>query len=183
MRPFDETSIEISPEDFEKQVKNLLEQFDHKVKKFEVIHDDKINTQVGEFQIDIKVIFEFLGVDFIVLVECKRYNSAIKRETIQILRDKVQEIGAHKGILVSASGFQIGAIEYSKTHGIALARIINGELTYETKSKMKPKSIPDWINLPEFVFFWIEAKENDSIGTTNLNSEYIKNFENQIFEK
>jgi hypothetical protein len=40
--PFDESPIEISPIDFELQVKKLFEQFDKTIKNFEIAHDDKL---------------------------------------------------------------------------------------------------------------------------------------------
>jgi restriction system protein len=136
---------------------------------------------ISYYQIDIVITFDFLGADFKVLVECKRYNSAIKRETVQILRDKTQILGAHKGILVSASGFQKGAIDYARNHGIALVRIINGEMSYETKSFDKSEiKIPDWIDLPDYIFLWIQGVDDKSIVVTSFNSDYINEFESKI---
>lgn len=182
MNPFSNTPIAISPSEFEKQVKLLLSGFDREISKFEILHDHNIKSNDGDYQIDIKVTFEFLGADFVILIECKRYKNSIKRETVQILNDKVINLGAHKGILVAASGFQSGAIEYAKSHGIALATVVKGEMTYETRSLNKENKIPDWVDIPDFVFLWIEDKENGSVGVTNLDSEYIKEFENKLFE-
>ncbi|KAA0986051.1 restriction endonuclease [Pseudomonas sp. ANT_J28] len=73
-------------------------------------------------------------MDFLVLVECKHYKSAIKRETLQILHDRMRSIGAQKGALFTTSGFQSGALEYAKKHGIATVKIVDGKSTYMTKS-------------------------------------------------
>lgn len=183
MRPFDEDSIEITPEEFEIQVKNLIENFNRDVKKLEILHNEKMSSREGAFQIDILVTFEFLGADFVILVECKRHNSAIKRETIQVLKDKIQILGAQKGLLVSASGFQKGAIEYAKLHGIALVRILKGEMTYETKSLIRPKALPDWIDLPDFVFHWIQATSTNTIRVTDLDSDYLNDFVDQLISQ
>ena len=43
---------------------------------------------------------------FRVLVECKRYSSRVKREVVQLLHQKLQSIGAHKGIVCCTSGLQ-----------------------------------------------------------------------------
>ncbi|MDG0794072.1 restriction endonuclease [Cohnella ginsengisoli] len=69
--------------------------------------------------------FVALSVDFKVIVECKRYTRPVEREKIVVLADKVRSLGAHKGVLISTSGFQSGATEYAKQHGIALLQIFD----------------------------------------------------------
>ncbi len=179
-----ETYTTITPTDFEKYVKSLFERFESKIKDFEVLHNVKEKTFDGEYQIDIKITFDFLGADYITLVECKRHKNPIKREVVQVLKDKVERIGAHKGILVATSDFQKGALEYSKIHGIALANIIDGKLTYSVKSHDQINiQIPDWVKLPEYSFIWINNIEQNSYGMTNLDSDYIKDFEKELLDK
>lgn len=184
MRLNPETYSNITPTDFEKYVKSLFERFDSQIKHFEVSHNVREKTNDGEFQIDIKITFDFLGADYITLVECKRHKTPIKREVVQILKDKIERIGAHKGILVSTSDFQKGALDYSKIHGIALANIVDGKLTYSVKSHDKVNiQIPDWVNLPKYCFFWINEIQENSYGRTNLVSDYIKDFEKIMFKR
>jgi restriction system protein len=183
MKPFEEFPTDISPIDFELIIAEIFKKFQHKVKHYEVVHNVKEKSENAEYQIDIKVTFEFLGVDFVVLVECKKYNSGIKRELIQILNDKVKELGAHKGILVSSSGYQKGAIEYAKKHGIALIRLMDGVLTYEAKSTFPSKvKIPEWVDLPKYALFWMYSINESTIGTTSLDSDYFQKFEEEIFK-
>jgi restriction endonuclease len=61
------------------------------------------------------------------LFECKRYASAVKREDVQVLKDKLRSTGAHKGVVVAASGFQRGALEYVWTHRIACVRLVDDQ--------------------------------------------------------
>ena len=51
-----------------------------------------------------------------------------------ILHQKIQTIGAHKGVICSTSGFQNGALKYAKMHGIACIQVVPGETTFHTKS-------------------------------------------------
>ena len=184
MKPFEEFPTDISPIEFEQSIFEIFKGLQHKVKHYEVIHDAKEKSEKAEYQIDIKITFEFLGADFKVLVECKKFNSSIKRDLIQILHDKVKELGAHKGILVSSSGFQKGAIEYATKHGIALIRLMNGSLTYQTKSALPPEvKVPEWLNLPKYEFFWMYSIKENTIGTTSLTSDYIRKFEEELFKK
>ena len=58
-----------------------------------------------------------------IFVECKKKSNAIKREVVEILHKRLENLGANKGILISTSGFQSGATEYAAKHGIALWQI------------------------------------------------------------
>lgn len=48
------------------------------------------------------------------LVECKKYDKPVGRDKVEILANRLQSIGAQKGILISTSGFQSGAARYAK---------------------------------------------------------------------
>lgn len=172
-------STDITPTEFELQVKGLLERFEKIPEKFEILHNVNEKGYDGEYQIDIKVTYQMLGAEFVVLVECKNHRSPIKRETIQILNDRIRSLGAHKGILVSTSDFQAGAIKYAKLHGIALANVVEGALTYQVKSKDKKHSLPE--GFPAFMLIWVEQSES-GVMHTNLNFGYIEEFERGIFK-
>ncbi|EPL2316804.1 restriction endonuclease, partial [Klebsiella pneumoniae] len=51
------------------------------------------------------------GFDIIWLVECKHWKNPVSKLHVLALREIVTEIGADRGILLSESGFQSGAIE------------------------------------------------------------------------
>lgn len=117
----------ISPVDFEKYCKDILLGYAEKEKlmDFSITHDVKIQANDGVYQIDLYATFRAIGVDFKVICECKRYKKRVDRDKIVILADKVKSIGAQKGILLSTSGFQSGAIRYAKQHGIALIQVFD----------------------------------------------------------
>ena len=93
------------------------------------------------------------------LVECKHQHAPIKREVIQILRDRLQSVGASKGILVSTSGFQSGAVKYADTHGIALIQLIEGKSTYFTKSMGSSPEPPPWANIPPYAGWLVSVSD------------------------
>lgn len=181
--PFNTDPIKISPIDFEKQVLELFKSQNPSPKNLEILHNQKLIAEEGEYQIDILLTFESFGVDFKVLVECKRHKDAVKREIVQILKDRVISLGAQKGILVTASGFQSGAIKYAKKHGIALLRIIEGKMVYETRSKEQVKT-PFLVELEEYYFQKIELNQNESTSVTllfnDLKPELIKTVPNTL---
>ena len=81
---------------------------------------DTVTAHDGEYEIDIEASFLAMGVRIRVLIECKHHGRRVKREAVMVLNQRLQSCGAHKGIVVAAHGFQSGAIEFAKRHGIAL---------------------------------------------------------------
>lgn len=132
MNPYRDVVSKISPTEFEKYCLEILKAYaeSEALTDFNIAHDEKIKTTDGEYQIDIYAEFTALSVKFKVLVECKRYSRPIEREKIIILADKIQSLGANKGVLISTSGFQSGAVEYAKTHGIALIQIFDKHIMH-----------------------------------------------------
>jgi len=130
MKQFPATSS-LTPDEFEKQVKTWLEASSGPLESFQTKHLEDLSGTDGDYTIDVTARFcAFGGASFLVLVECKRHKNPIKREIVQVLRDKQQSLGAQKAIVVSTSRFQSGAIEYAKTHGIALIQIVSGQVVY-----------------------------------------------------
>jgi restriction system protein len=148
----EDINAEINPRDFEQLVRDYLIQQGQPLKSFIATHDIKLKCTDGEYQIDVYAEFEYLGAVFKVLVECKRHTNKIKRETVQILYDKLRATGAQKGMLFSTSGFQEGAHVYAEAHGIALIRVIEGRFTYFTKAEGSQQFVrPPWHDGPEYV--------------------------------
>ena len=125
INPFRELEANISPTEFEIFCMNTLKAYAKKedLKDFSITHNKKIKADDGTYQIDVYAEYTALGAKNIVLVECKKKSNAIKREVVEVLHKRLENLGAHKGILISTSGFQSGATEYAAKHGIALWQI------------------------------------------------------------
>ena len=115
----------ISPTEFEEYCLKILNGYaeEEKLKDFKITHNVKIPAFDGTYQIDIYAEFTAMSVTFKVLCECKQYSKPVGRDKVAELHRKLESIGAHKGILLSTSGFQSGALEYAKAHGIALLQV------------------------------------------------------------
>lgn len=113
--------------EFEKYCLEILKAYaeSESLSDFSIIHNNKIESNDGNYQIDIYDEFIALSVKFKVIVECKRYTKPVEREKVVILSDKVRSLDGHKRILISTSGFQKGEVEYSKKHGIILLQIFD----------------------------------------------------------
>lgn len=177
--PTKDCFCDISPTDFEKFSLELLKQQTCGLDNLEIQHNVIIETQDGDYQIDGVIRFDVMGVRYTTLVECKRYKSAIPREKVQILYYKVRTIGAQKGILISTSGFQIGAIKYASEHGIALLQITEADVTFEARGRLNV--IENSLNLYNggnpYIAVMQESK-NSSIACKYLcmNTDDLKSF-------
>ena len=151
----------ITPTEFEKYCLEILSGYaeEEKLKNFKITHNVKIPVEDGTYQIDVYASFTAMGVEFKVLCECKQYSSPVGREKVVILNDKLKSLGAQKGILLSTSGFQSGAIQYAKVHGIALIRVEDYHFEYLSHSNGQLENDDDdpflyaEKNMPPYVAF------------------------------
>ena len=149
----------ITPLEFEKLVYDWLKKSFSNLEAFEAKHRERMKGLSGEFEIDVLVRFTALNVNFITLIECKHLKRPVEREAVQILHDRIRETGAQKGMLITTSSFQSGAVQYGSLHGIALVKVADGETCYVTKSFDGPKTPPEWANIPQYVG-WIHLPKN-----------------------
>ncbi|CAD5288434.1 Restriction endonuclease [Alteromonas sp. 38] len=167
---FSDIGINISPTDFEILVQKWIENSGQKLTSFEAKHNVKLEAHDGTYQIDVLAVFEALGAEFKIVIECKKHKNAIPRSLVQILHDRVRSLGAQKGMLFATTGFQSGAIKYAKEHGIALIRITEGNACYETRSAY-PVEPPAYLEFPDFMGWQIEAAENETISIRAIELE------------
>lgn len=179
LAPWDESYLDITPTQFEKQVCSWFKAAGHEIKHLQVEHDQKLSTYDGDYQIDVYAEFEHFGGTFKVLVECKKHNNAIKRDVVQLLHAKLQSTGCHKGFIFATTGFQSGAIKYATEHSIALVRVFEGEAIYETKSKL-PTSPPSDLNLPQFAGQIISYSGDEKYGLKLLTEEYASSLSDEL---
>ena len=126
--------MSLLPEEFERQVKTLLERLGLGLRSFVARQRERLTAADGEYEIDVNVRFEALGADFLVLVECKHQRRPVEREVVQILADRLRALGAQKGMLFTTSSFQSGALQYAQAHGIALVQMREGKPDFVTRS-------------------------------------------------
>lgn len=73
-----------------------------------------------EHQIDIVIEAKIAGLDVLILVECKHYKRTVEIGDVLEFAERIDDVGGHKGVIVSTLGFQEGAIKVARGHGIAL---------------------------------------------------------------
>lgn len=126
--PTREAFFEMSPTQFEKYSLQILQEQFNGAKDLKIEHNVKEHTTDGTYQIDGVVYFSEGNFDFKILVECKHHKSSIPREKIVVLFDKLRALNAQKGIFISSSNFQKGAIQYATEHKIALIQLVPAEI-------------------------------------------------------
>lgn len=168
--PMANPKLEITATEFERLVRDWILKQGGELTSLEVTHDVKVEAYDSTYQIDVLAKFQaFAGAEFTVLIECKKYRSAVERELVQVLHDKVRSIGAHKGMLFATSGFQSGAIKYAKAHGIALVSIIDGAASYQTRSAFPTATKPPaWLNFPKFALWHVVENDAGNISMKSL---------------
>ena len=128
--PYREQYANMTPVEFEEHCISLLNSLSDFSSIHEVVieHNRICASDDGEYQIDGYIEYIAFGVKHKVIVECKRHKAPIKRDIVAVLHAKLNSLGAQKGILMSTSGFQQGAITYAKEHGIALLQVLDGSI-------------------------------------------------------
>ncbi|HDZ9489360.1 TPA: restriction endonuclease, partial [Vibrio cholerae] len=171
LAPWDESYVDITPTQFEKQVCSWFKASGHEINDLHVVHDQKLDSHDGQYQIDVYAEFEQFGATFKVLIECKKHKNAIKRDVVQLLHGKLQSTGCHKGFIFATTGFQSGAIKYAEEHGIALVRVMDGKTIYETKSQ-NPTPQPNGLSLPEYAGQIMYYGGDEKYGMKLLTEEF-----------
>jgi len=159
----------ISPAQYEQFVGDLLRAGGTNLENMRVAEHETIKGVDGTYDFDATVRFRFLDVDFLVVVEAKRYANPVKRDVVQILHAKVQSVGAHKAVLISTAPFQRGALRYAETHGIALVTVTEGRFSIETRAAgpaplLTREQARELYDVPTFVGVYLGA--GDTPGST-----------------
>jgi restriction system protein len=149
MRPDPFGPVTLTPLEFEQFVASALLKQGVGLQEFTVQHLERLKGTDGEYVMDVTARFEALGANFLVLVECKHLKRPVERDVVQVLADKIRNVGAQKGMLFATAGFQRGALEYARKHGIALVHVTDGRTSYQTRSAVPVHSFPAW--LPRYV--------------------------------
>ncbi|MFJ4656241.1 restriction endonuclease [Nocardia sp. NPDC088792] len=74
-------------------------------------------------EIDVSARRVIAGVDVLWVVECKLWKSAVTKEKVAALADICGDLGADRGLLMSESGFQSGAIQHATGRSITLTSV------------------------------------------------------------
>lgn len=101
--------------------------------------DAKVNELVegarGKHAVDVFVKGSVHGLAFQWVVECKCWKTNVPKEKVLALAEIVQDVGADRGILLSETGFQAGAVRQTFRTNITLTSI--SDLKEETAEHLE----------------------------------------------
>lgn len=83
----------------------------------------------GDIQFDLSIevtLPQSQDPSLICLIECKNYGHKVPVDDVEEFVSKLDQIGAHKGIIVSTGGFQKGAFAVAKNKRLGLMRFFGG---------------------------------------------------------
>lgn len=177
----------ISPAEFEQFVADLLRAGSPGLENYRVQTHEVLQGIDGSYDFDATVRFTVLGMDYLVLVEDKRHEHPIKRELVQVLHQKLQSVSAQKAVMISTAPFQKGAIEFAKTHGIALVMVSEGRFAFETRGAaprpvMSREEAQQKYGLPTFVAVCLgPGDEPGWTSITTINPDDSERVQETIF--
>lgn len=121
-----------TPIEYEKFVRDVVAEVS--VGGTVVHHAREFTGRVSGRKIVVDVSFDLSaggGATVLVLVECKRYRQRVEVSDVEEFHSKLDDIGAHKGIMVTTVGFESGAVATAKGRGIALATLTDSPVAGE----------------------------------------------------
>jgi restriction system protein len=166
---------EISPTDFEKLVLGWLQgATGGGLERVEATHGALVTGDGGSYAIDVLVTLSVLGgAEVVVLVECKHKGRPVERDAVLVLESKLRDVGAHKGMLFSTSGFQSGAVEYATARGIATVTVVEGKWLFETRDAgLGPAEPPPWAHDDKYAGIRLTAHDK-SMSSHAIDSDGV----------
>jgi len=91
------------------------------VENIVVLHNVKIKGRSGAtHQIDVYWEFKLAGVTYKTCIECKHYNTSVKKSHLAAFSAVLEDIGNATGIFATTEGYQEGAQIFANAKGIRL---------------------------------------------------------------
>jgi restriction system protein len=87
--------------------------------------DVSVNGVRSKHDVDVLVTSHYVGFDITWIVECKQWKKPVNKLHVLGLREIVSDVGVDRGILLSESGFQSGAIEAANLTNVQVTSLQN----------------------------------------------------------
>jgi hypothetical protein len=138
------------------------------VETIEVTHNQKLDGKSGiAHQIDVLWRFRRAGIEHLVIIECKNYGKNVELGDVRSFHSVVEDIKGSQGVMVTRVGFQSGATEFAKHHGIGL-------------KLLRAPVEEDWDGLIKSVDIFIASKSFDSRRQASILFGVPREFGDQV---
>jgi hypothetical protein len=85
--------------------------------------DESIAGARGTHRVDVAVRTKRVGISQLWIIECKLWRRRVSKDHVSVLSNIVQDVGADRGIMLSESGFQAGAIPLARHSNVTLTSL------------------------------------------------------------
>jgi hypothetical protein len=85
--------------------------------------EERVIGARGQHDVDVVVRTSRAGIEQLWVVECKWWRRSVSKLHVAALASVVQDVGADRGILLSETGFQAGAIRLASLSNITLTSL------------------------------------------------------------
>lgn len=75
----------------------------------------------AKHKIDVLVRFKKFGIETVWIIECKMWKAAVPKEKVLALKAILEDVGADRGLLISETGVQVGAVRAAEKTNITLS--------------------------------------------------------------
>jgi len=131
--------------------------------------DKNIQGVRGLHKIDVWVVFQKFGFEIKWVIECKYWNSNVPKEKVLALKTIVDDIGADRGIIISKSGFQSGAIRAAVKTNISLTSL--EDLRDSVKSDLLESALNQLENKTTYLKYELHnLYKTEKIGPNSITS-------------
>jgi hypothetical protein len=125
------------------------------IRNIDVKHDVSLQGMTAKHQIDVYWEFEIGGISYATVIQAKDWNTPLNQGELFKFKCVLNDLpGQPKGIVVTRSGYQSGAEEFAKAHGILLFELIE---------QSTPPDPPIKLRAGSFAKVQIRAKEADTL--------------------
>jgi restriction system protein len=160
MIPFAYPLSDITPSEYERHVARQLEHLGYGLPELKVRHRQVIaGGRSTKYEFDVTARFTALGADFLVLVECKHWKNPVGRSVVELLHDRMLNVGAQKGMIFTTSDFQSGAIEFASEKRIACVVLADGRSAWRTRGQGEQVEPPPELGIPPIIGWLVKKVE------------------------
>jgi restriction system protein len=85
--------------------------------------EERVTGARGQHDVDVVVRTSRAGIEQLWVIECKWWRRSVSKLHVAALASVVQDVGADRGILLSETGFQAGAIRLASLSNITLTSL------------------------------------------------------------
>lgn len=109
-------------------------------------------------QFDIAIEVEIIGLQIIIVVECKHYRRRVEISDVLEFASRIDDVSAHKGVMVTTVGYQEGAIRIARANRITLLVTAPEETTEQRRLRQYDAGRADGLHADLRAFEWLPER-------------------------